>query len=422
MGSYRGFFDRLFDGREFKDAGVLDRLPDFLLWGSSKSGQAVNYMTALQVTTVLACCRVLCNGVAQVPWRVMLSRPGGRGADPDPKHPLYRLLNRRPNYYQTSFEFRSTLVLHLALTGNAFVFISRGPDGRILELIPLEPGRVAVRRLTDLSFRYDITIDDGGQGRRDLTSREIWHIRGLSWNSWMGLETVKLAREALGLSMALEEAHARLHSNGVSPSGTYSVQNKLTDDQHAKLTKWIKAHASAAERGAPLVLDNGATWLAQQMTGVDAQHVETRRFQVEETCRTMNVQPMMVFAVDKPTYASVEQLKIAHVDHTLMPIYELIEQSADIWLLEVEDDTGHFTQLNPRGLIRGSLKDQAEYFAKALGAGGAPAWMTQDEVRDECDLPPQGGAAARLREPTNVASKAPSTTPSDEPTPQEEAA
>ncbi len=408
----RGIFDRLFDGREFK-ASVLDSLPDFLMWGPSKSGQTVNYMTALQVSTVLACCRVLTNGVAQVPWQILKSRADGRGADVDRTHPLYKLLCRRPNDYQTSFEFRAVLVLHLVLAGNAFVYISRGPGGRILELIPLEPGRVSVRKLPDLSLRYDVLSEDGA-GFRNLTSREIWHIRGLSWNSWMGLETVKLAREQIGLSMALEEGHSRLHQNGVAPSGTYAVDGKLTPDQHQKLTDWIKKHAAGDNRGAPLILDNGAKWLAQQMSGVDAQHIETRRFQVIETCRSLNVQPMMVFAVEQPTYASAEQLFDAHEKHTLQPLYTLIEESADVWLLGVDDDTGHFTAFNSRGLVRGSRKDQSEYYAKALGAGGSPAWMTQDEVREDLDLPPMGGAAAQLREPTNIAAKAPKTTKEEE--------
>jgi HK97 family phage portal protein len=403
-----GLFGALAAGAESKSSQVLDRLPEFMLWGPSKTGQTVSYMSALQVTTILACCRVLANGVSQIPWQVMKARAGGRGADPDPTHPVYKLLNRRPNFYQTSFEFRSTLVLHLALAGNAFVYISRGAGGKILELIPLEPGRVSVTRARDLSLSYQVSSEEGFS-LSNLTSREIWHIRGLSWNSWMGMEAVKLAREALGLSLALEEAHARLHANGVQPSGTWSVDGKLSPEQHVKLTEWIKKHAAGDNRGAPLVLDNGAKWLTQQMSGVDSEHLATRRFQVEEDCRAMNVQPMMVFAVDKPTYASAEQLFTAHKVHTIAPLCELIEQSADVCLLGVDDDQGHYTAFNMRGLIRGSLKDQAEYYAKMTGSGGSPAIMTQDECRDELDLPPMGGKAAELREPTNVASKAPAT-------------
>jgi hypothetical protein len=95
----------------------------------------------------------------------------------------------------------------------------------------------------------------------------------------------------------------------------------------------------------------------------------------------------------------------AHDVHPCARGGERIEQSADVYLLDVDRRSGRSTPPGPQG-PRAALKDQAEYFAKALGAGGSPAWMTQDEVRDDCDLNPMGGEAAKLREPTNVASKA----------------
>lgn len=415
-------FDRMFDGR--KDVGVLTSIPDFMMWGNPvKSGQTVNYMTALQVAAVLAVCQVRCNGVAQVPWEVRRARPDGRGSDAATKHALYRLLHRKPNDYQTSFEFRQTVELHLTLARNAFVFISRGAGGRILELIPLEPGRVSVTRHQDLSLTYTVNAEEGG-GTKNLAAEHIWHLKGLSWNGWIGMEAVKLARESIGLSLALEEAHSRLHANAAQPSGTFSVEGKLNDDQHNKLAGWIKKHAAAENKGSPLVLDNGAKWLSQQMSGVDAQHIETRKHQVLEICRMGNVQPIMIHAVDKPTYGSAEQTFNAHHVHCLAPEYEMIEQSADVYLLGDKDmDDGYYVAFNPRGMLRGSMKDQGEYYSKALGAGGSKGWMTQDEVRDETDMNPKGGQADELPQPTNVAAKAPGQSqdkPDPEPEPSED--
>lgn len=398
----RGLFEAIVRGFEFKagDVVTLDQLPGFMSWGGpTKSGQDVNWRTALRATAVLACARVLSNSVAQVPWRVMRQRATG-GADAATDHWLYPLLSRRPSRNQTSFEFRQTLVLHLVLAGNAYVFKSLGPGDRILELIPLEPGRVAVTEDRG-ELTYLVTGADGRQAR--LTDREVWHTRGLSWNGWMGLETVKLAAEAIGLTLALEESHARQHANGIQPSGLYSIEGELTLDQHEKLTAWIRRQASGENRGGPLILDRGAKWLAQQMSGVDAQHIETRRFQVEDVARGMGVMPIMIGVGDKTqSYASSEQNFTAHVVHSVQPLSEMIEQSADVRLLGVKDDTGLYTHLDLRGLQRGTLKDQADYFAKALGSGGSPAWLAQDEIRDELDLNPMGGAAATLREPSNV--------------------
>lgn len=392
------WIDRLI-GR--KEARALTELPSFMLTPESKSGPAVNWKTALEVTTVLACVRVIAEGLAQADFEVMKRRPEGKGADVAFDHPLYRLLHRKPNGWQTSFEYRETVAAHLVLCGNHFSFINRA-GGQIVELIPLEPGRVSVERLPDLTLRYTVNGDDGRV--RALPADTIWHIRGLSWNGWMGMEAVKLAREAIGLSMALEASHAAMHRNGVQPAGVYSVEGSLSTEQYGQLAKWIKAQAGGENKGMPLVLDRNAKWLQQQMTGVDAQHLETRKYQVEEVCRSMRVFPQMVGYSDKTaTFASAEAFFQAHVRHTLQPWSERIEQSADVHLI---DDERYYTRFNFRSFLRGALKDQGEYYAKALGAGGGPAWMTQDEVRDECDLNPMGGTAATLREPSNVGAPA----------------
>jgi HK97 family phage portal protein len=134
------------------------------------------------------------------------------------------------------------------------------------------------------------------------------------------------------------------------------------------------------------------------MSGLDAQHLETRKFQIEEVCRFFDVMPIMVGYSDKATtYASAEQMFLAHVVHTLSPWYARIEQSADVNLLtEKERASGLYFKFVPAGLLRGAAKDRSEYFAKALGAGGGPAWMTQDEVRALEELNPFGGEASRL--------------------------
>jgi HK97 family phage portal protein len=401
-----GLFGALAAGAERKSAAVLDQLPWFMFTPASKAGPTVNHHTALQVATVLSCVRVLAEGVAQVPFKLYRARKAG-GADPAADHPLYSVLYRRPNGWQTSFEFRETVMLHLILCGNAFVYKNM-VGGRVHELIPLEPGNVNVTRNADLTLAYSVRGQDGIY--KPVPAELMWHLRGPSWNSWMGMEAVKLAREAIGLSLALEESHAQLHKNGSQTSGAYAVEGNLSGEQHAQLTKWIKEHTTGPNKHAPLVLDRGAKWLAQQMSGVDAQHLETRKHQIEEVCRFFRVFPQMVgHAGDQtPTFASAEQFFIAHVVHSLQPWCERIEQSADVNLVPA-NEPDLYVKFNLNGLLRGASKDRSEYLAKALGAGGAPAWMTQDEVRALEELNPMGGAAATLREPTNVAK----TTPAD---------
>ncbi|MEE4153434.1 MAG: phage portal protein, partial [Erythrobacter sp.] len=361
----------------------------------SRSGERISWDRALQVMTLLACARVLAEGVSQVPWKL---HQGDAGRIEVREHPVFELLYRQPNPWQTSFEWREQLMFHLVLGGNAFVHKLRvGSARRIASLEPFEPGWMRVERERDRRLRYFHRPEGGSE--TEVPADEVWHLRGPSWNGWLGLDITRLAREALGLSLATESAHADMHKGGARVSGIYTVQNQLTAEKFEQLAAWMDQYRAGGKReGETLLLDNGAKFEKTQMSGVDAEHLATRRYQVEEVCRATRVMPIMVGQADKTaTYASAEQMFLAHVVHTLMPWYERLEQSADVNLLTREERAaGIYTKFNPNALMRGAAKDRGEFYAKALGAGGTPAWMTQDEVRKLEELEPRGGDADEL--------------------------
>lgn len=370
---------------------------------SSKAGQTVNLESALKVATAFACLKVLSQGCAQVPFKLFRESQvkGLTNILPARDLDLYDLITTKPNDWQTGYEFRETLVLHAAL-GNAYVFVNRVIGRKIAELIILNPGRMRVVQNSEYTGPVYKYTGLGGD-EMEFPAETIWHLRGPSWSGFAGLDVLSQAREALGLSMATEDTHARLHSKGVRPSGIYSVDSNLSPAQYKELKAWIdKDLAGADNAGTAMILDRGAKWLSTAMTGLDAQHLETRRYQIEEVCRFFGVMPIMVGYSDKATtYASSEQMFLAHVVHTLSPWYARIEQSADANLLSKQDrSAGLYFKFVAGGLLRGASTDRANYFAKALGSGGSQAWMTPDEVRALEELNPMGGDAAKLPAPS----------------------
>ncbi|MGY4288879.1 HK97 family phage portal protein [Bradyrhizobium sp. LM2.7] len=400
-----GILQRLTAGwRGFKDAGTgnarYDQLAAWVeVYGGrqSKSGQTVTPATALQVSTVLGCVKVLAEGLAQPALKLYRERPEG-GADPATEHPLYRVLYRRPNPWQTSFAFRETMMYRAALEGNFYAFKNR--VGReVRELLPI-PGRVQVKQNSDLTLSYRVEMPDGTW--RDIAADDIWHVRGPSWNSWLGLEAVQVARDVIGLAMAIEQDQSKLYKNGLRQSGVYSMEGTLNAEQYKDLRKFIEDHQ--ASEGGPLILDRSAKFSSEVMTSVDAQTLESRRLQVEEICRMFRVMPIMIGHSDKTaTYASAEQMFLAHVVHTLSPWCERIEQSIDNDLLTHADRAaGLYAKFNLNTLQRGAFETRMNGYAKALGTGGSPAWMTPNEVRALEEMNPLKGGD-ELPKPTNVA-------------------
>lgn len=383
-----------------KNTETTVSLRDLVIDLGVKSGVNVNWQTALQAITALACARVIAEGIAQVPLKLHKSRSDG-GSDPQKSHPLYKLVNSNPNEFITSFEWRETMGLHLIFAGNSYHLKVR-VRGQIAELLPINPKYVTVK---SVGFGVEYVVSLPGKTPFTVQAKDMLHVKGISWDNAEGLDGVKLAREAIGLSLATEEHGARTFSNGAQPNGILTTEGNLADKQTRTDLResWDATHGGLKNTGKTALLWGGLKWMSTASPNDEAQFLETRAFQVTEICRWARVLPIMVGHADKAmTFASSEQMFLAHVVHTLGPWYSRIEQALDRSLLsQQERDEGYYFKFNVAALMRGSHKDRSEYFAKALGSGGSPAWMTQDEVRALDELNPMGGDAGELPKPQN---------------------
>ena len=387
-----GLFGTMASGlrrRELKttDAGNLSWAA---LFGqqNSRAGVSVNVDSALKVSTVFACLRVLADGIAQVPLKVYREKADG-SKELAKDHPAYRLLSRRPNEWMTSFEFRQVMMFHAVLLGNGCAYIGR-IRGVPRELIPLVPGSYTIEQAHDYTLTYRLTGLNGQT--RVLPREDVFHLRGPSWTGAAGLDALQVAREAVGLAIATEETHAALHANGTQPGGVLSVKGALDDAARARLKEaWAQYQGGLQNRFKTAVLDMDSTWTPLGMKGVDAEHLDTRRFQIEEICRDLKVFPQMVGYADKTaTFASAEAFFLAHVIHTLNPWIENWEQSLARDLFPDEDDI--LAKFSMQGLLRGDNAARATFYASGITNG----WLTRNEARRLEDLNPIEGLGEPL--------------------------
>lgn len=370
-----------------------DLLRDYYGQTNSKAGQSVTLQTALETSAVFGCARVIAEGISQVPWK-LYKRDERRGRIEAREHPLFDILHIQPNEWQTSFEFRETIALHLVLTGNAFVFINRSRSGEILELLPYEPGCVTVKRHSDASLTYQIKLIDGRVV--ELAQESIWHVRGPSWNSWEGLKAIHLARNAIGLSLATEEFGSSLFANGARPGGLLTTEQGIDADRVDLIRKaWQDSQGASGNAMRTAVLHSGLKYMPLSYTADEAQYNETQKAALNRICAFFRVNPIMVMQNEgTAAYASVEQLFIAHTTHTLMPWFERIGQSAIVNLLSRRERAdGYYTKLDEKGLMRGTAKERAEYYQIMLQNGviarnGVRASEDMDTIDDpEFDKP-----------------------------------
>lgn len=371
-----GLFDKFRRIKNVADASSLTWEALFA-GGESKSGIHVNVDAALQVSTVLGCARVLAEDVAQMPLKLMRDDAGKKEAADEVN--LYDVLYSRPNDWMTAFEFREMAMYHAILTGNFYAIINWRLDGKdVNELLPLLPGSVATEQDERWGIHYKVTLADGSQAA--VAPENMFHLRGPSWNGVVGLDTLKCAQEAIGLAIATERAHASLHKNSSRPGGILSIEGELNKAAKLRLVESWHAAFGGGNNFKTAVLDRNAKWTPMMMSGVDAQHLETRKFQIEEICRALRVYPQMIGYTDKTaTFASAEAFFLAHVTHSIQPWIVRWEQAILRRLVRHKDV---YPKFFVQSLLRGDHEARGNFYQKGVLSG----WLTRNEVRGLEDL------------------------------------
>ena len=143
-----GLFQNIFKPRISGKPRVTDRAAGSgyrFFFGQSASGQNVNEHSAMQMTAVYACVRVLAESIASLPLHVYKRGEGGNRERAE-DHPLFFLLHDEPNPEMTSYILRETLMTHLLLYGNAYTQVLRNGKGQVVGLYPLMPNKMSVER------------------------------------------------------------------------------------------------------------------------------------------------------------------------------------------------------------------------------------------------------------------------------------
>lgn len=373
------------------------RLLEFLRTGhESGSGATVTVETAMRNTSLFRAFSLISNAIGMLPFQLIDEATKEKATD----HPLYRVLHRQPNNWQTAFDFRVLMQLRALAHGNAYALIIRSQSiktGRraVSRLIPLDPERITPIQNTDWSVSYRYQPKAGGQ--KLYAGDEIFHLRGISIDGINGISLVKQARDAIGIALSAELAAARIFKNGSMVGGALEHPGKLSDEAFERLKASLAEKEGAENAGKNMILEEGLKYSKRDTNAKDSQLIEARKMQVEEIARVTGV-PRPLLMVDETSWGSgIEALGRFFVQYALGPWFESWQQAAERSLLEESDRDRYSAKFNPGALLRGSMKDQADFFAKALGSGGAPGWLSQNEVRDLSDYPetPDGDTVSK---------------------------
>jgi len=348
------------------------------LFGGSSSGKAVNERTAMQTTAVYACVRILAEAIASLPLHVYrYTADGSKARVPD--HPLYALLHDAPNPEMTSFVWRETMMSHLLLWGNAFTQIIRDGRGRVLSLYPLLPNKTEVSRSANGEIFYTYRSDT--RGGVTLRKDEILHIPGLGFDGLIGYSPIAMAKNAVGMAIAVEEFGAKFFANGASPGGVLEHPSTIKDIQRVK-DSWNAAYQGSGNAHRVAVLEEGMKFQAIGIPPEQAQFLQTRKFQINEIARVFRVPPHLVGDLEKSSFSNIEQQSLEFVKYSLDPWVVRWEQSLQQSLILPGEKPGLFVKFNLDGLLRGDYQSRMNGYATARQNG----WMSANDIRELEDM------------------------------------
>ncbi|WP_372528934.1 phage portal protein [Pseudooceanicola nanhaiensis] len=366
-------------------AGMTDpNLLEFIRGGGSaltEAGLSISPKVAMRNTTVLRCVSLIAFSIGMLPLHLQRKADKGKADD----HPLFRVLHRRPNGWQTAFEFRSLMQQRALVDGNAYALIVRS-GRRIIQLVPLASKDVKVVQRPDWALEYHLKRN--GAETVIFPQSEVFHLRyGMSDDGITGLSLVKQAAEAIALAIQTEKAAARLFRNGMIVGGYLKHKERLSKEAYDRLKESMAENEGAENAHRWKILEEGMEAEDPGHSGRDSQAIENRKFQIEDIARPFGV-PRPLLGVDDTSWGSgIDVLGQFFVRYALNPWFEAWQQAIERSLLTEAEADLFEAKFNAGALLRGSMKDQAEFFAKGLGSGGHQPWLHPDEPRDWMDLP-----------------------------------
>ena len=349
------------------------------------AGVVVDAESAIRMSTVYSCVRLLADTVSSLPVGAYVRR----GRNRLPYATVYGEQPKwvaKPNPETTRLEFYEQIVTSFKLEGNAFILTVRDDMGDVQELYVIDPRYVRIERMAPGEpFIYYVKVkDQGGYYEQVLDNKQILHIPDFRLpGQWYGLSPIAACRTTIGAAMAADTYAASYFGNAANPGGVIEVPGELTQEQAQDIGRdWNITHTGPFKAGKIGILSGGASFTPLQINAQDAQLLDTRRFSVEEIARIFRV-PLSLLGhpvAGAMSFASVEAQNLSFVQHSLRPILERIEQSLSALLPEPDG----FIRFNLDALLRGTTIERYDAYTKGLREG----FLSLNDVHAYEDMAP----------------------------------
>lgn len=330
-------------------------------YGTSSAGEAVTNETAMRLTAVWSCVRVISETIGSLPLQVYKRVDEGKEKATD--HPLYRILHDEPNQYMTSVEYIESKTAAVTLTGNAYSEIRRS-KGAVTALIPLNPLHVRPKIDENGQLIYEVSVHAGQN--KVLKRDQVLHIKGFGMDGLKGLSPIEYCAETIGTSIAMDKHTGQKYEDGLMTSGVLTIDHSLTKEQRAQ---WRENVKETAKGSGVLILEAGAKFQGLSMSHKDAEFIESRKYQIQDISRIFRVPPHMISELSDATFSNIEHQGLEFLKYTLRPYLTRWEKSINNSLFSAQDRKKYFVEFNLDALLRGDSEARGNFYTQMIANG-----------------------------------------------------
>lgn len=380
----RGIFSQVFERKN--DLSLTNpKAWDPTLWNlygaQSNAGMNVTEHTALNYSAVYNAISLIAGTVGSLPLH--LYRKGDNKKSLATNKTLYRVMHTQANPYMSAMQFRETIAAHVLSWGNGYAEIMPNVMGDAVALWPIPPNRIRPR-MQEGELVYEVRVDNE---TIILPRARILHIAGLGFDGFMGYSVIRMAREAIGLGMAMEKFGALFFGNGTHPGIIVSHPGKLSPDAHDNLKKdMMDKYSGLGNTHRLLLLEEGMKIDKIAIPPEESQFLQTRQFQIPEIARWFNLPPHKLKDLTRSSFNNIEAEQISFVTDSILPWLVRFEQCYNMQLLSAnERQRGNlYFKHSVEGLLRGNAENRATFYNKMFMCGA----MSQNEIRAKEDMDP----------------------------------
>lgn len=278
---------------------------------------------------------------------------------------LDKLINFKPNRYQSAEDFKRNVFIDLVLEGNAFIYF----DGAWLYNLPAMHVEIVTDKKTFIShYKY---------GDDEFTPDEVIHIReNASESIYRGSSRLESAVASISILNKMNSYQENFFKNNTILGVVLKTPNILSDRiKNKKILQWIRDYNPASGGRKPMILDGDyeiedlAKYSFKELDF--AESIKTQETKILEA---LGVPPILLVSGNNANIAP--NLKLFYIMSVLPLVNKLVSACELFFGYDLKPVTQDVLALRPE------LKDLSQYLASLVNSG----IMTRNEARETLRL------------------------------------